>query len=54
MVSPRDYQIELFERAKERNIIAVLDTGSRVFALCFGLLTDKLFANQAQERLSSR
>ncbi|KAI9801798.1 MAG: hypothetical protein M1825_003171 [Sarcosagium campestre] len=26
--SPREYQLELFERAKERNIIAVLDTGS--------------------------
>ncbi|TPX10526.1 uncharacterized protein E0L32_008576 [Thyridium curvatum] len=26
--SPRDYQIELFERAKDRNVIAVLDTGS--------------------------
>ncbi|RDW69817.1 putative dicer-like protein 1 [Coleophoma cylindrospora] len=26
--SPRDYQVELFERAKEKNIIAVLDTGS--------------------------
>lgn len=25
--SPRDYQIELFERAKEKNTIAVLDTG---------------------------
>lgn len=25
--SPRDYQVELFERAKEKNIIAVLDTG---------------------------
>jgi len=25
--SPRDYQIELFERAKQKNIIAVLDTG---------------------------
>ena len=24
---PREYQVELFERAKERNIIAVLDTG---------------------------
>jgi endoribonuclease Dicer len=25
--NPRDYQVELFERAKEKNIIAVLDTG---------------------------
>lgn len=24
---PREYQIELFERAKTKNIIAVLDTG---------------------------
>lgn len=24
---PREYQIELFERAKQENIIAVLDTG---------------------------
>lgn len=26
--SPREYQVELFERAKDKNIIAVLDTGS--------------------------
>lgn len=26
-LDPRAYQIELFERAKTRNIIAVLDTG---------------------------
>jgi hypothetical protein len=26
--SPREYQVELFERAKEQNIIAVLDTGN--------------------------
>jgi endoribonuclease Dicer len=25
---PREYQLELFERAKKENIIAVLDTGS--------------------------
>lgn len=25
--SPREYQVELFEKAKEKNIIAVLDTG---------------------------
>lgn len=26
--SPREYQTELFERAKQKNIIAVLDTGA--------------------------
>ncbi|TDZ40611.1 Dicer-like protein 1 [Colletotrichum spinosum] len=26
--TPREYQLELFERAKKRNVIAVLDTGS--------------------------
>ena len=29
--SPRDYQIELFERAKQKNIIAVLDTGMSIY-----------------------
>jgi hypothetical protein len=29
ILNPRAYQIELFERAKTRNIIAVLDTGER-------------------------
>lgn len=28
LTSPREYQVELFERAKERNTIVVLDTGS--------------------------
>ncbi|KAF2188185.1 hypothetical protein K469DRAFT_660734 [Zopfia rhizophila CBS 207.26] len=28
IVNPRDYQTELFQKAKEENIIAVLDTGS--------------------------
>ena len=28
MKNPRDYQLELFERAKQENTIAVLDTGS--------------------------
>lgn len=27
ITDPRDYQMELFERAKKQNIIAVLDTG---------------------------
>lgn len=28
ITNPRDYQVELFEKAKKQNIIAVLDTGS--------------------------
>lgn len=27
ITDPREYQLELFEKAKEQNIIAVLDTG---------------------------
>lgn len=27
---PREYQIELFEKAKNENIIAVLDTGTKL------------------------
>lgn len=27
ITDPREYQIELFEKAKNQNIIAVLDTG---------------------------
>lgn len=29
--NPREYQIELFEKAKEENLIAVLDTGKQSF-----------------------
>lgn len=32
-LDPRAYQIELFERAKARNIIAVLDTGMLTYYL---------------------
>ena len=31
--TPREYQTELFERAKDKNIIAVLDTGRRILRL---------------------
>ena len=31
--TPREYQIELFERAKQKNTIVVLDTGKRPDAM---------------------
>ena len=40
ITDPREYQIELFERAKKQNIIAVLDTGlyvCKVFGGCVNL-----------------
>lgn len=33
ITSPRDYQLELFERAKTQNTIAVLDTGKASFGI---------------------
>jgi endoribonuclease Dicer len=38
--SPREYQVELFEKAKEKNIIAVLDTGTRFQSFLVYLLTE--------------
>lgn len=37
--SPREYQTELFERAKEKNIIAVLDTGCLSYIAYYSLNT---------------
>jgi endoribonuclease Dicer len=31
ITDPRDYQVELFEKAKTQNVIAVLDTGTNEF-----------------------
>lgn len=41
ITDPRDYQVELFERAKKENVIAVLDTGwlcVRLLILAVGLI----------------
>ncbi|TVY67376.1 Dicer-like protein [Lachnellula suecica] len=47
--SPREYQIELFERAKEKNIIAVLDTGSGKTLIAV-LLLRHIFAQELEDR----
>ena len=31
ITDPREYQLELFEKAKKQNIIAVLDTGQNLY-----------------------
>lgn len=33
ITDPREYQLELFEKAKQQNIIAVLDTGRSLYQL---------------------
>ncbi|KAL3420341.1 RNase3 domain protein [Phlyctema vagabunda] len=47
--SPRDYQVELFERAKQKNIIAVLDTGSGKTLIAV-LLLRHIFAQELEDR----
>lgn len=47
--TPREYQVELFERAKEKNIIAVLDTGSGK-TLVAVLLLRHIFAQELEDR----
>lgn len=49
--SPRDYQTELFQKAKEENIIAVLDTGSgktHIATLLLRHILDKELEDRAQ------
>ncbi|RDL30338.1 Uncharacterized protein BP5553_10216 [Venustampulla echinocandica] len=48
--SPREYQVELFERAKEKNIIAVLDTGSGKTLIAV-LLLRHIFAQELEDRV---
>ena len=47
--SPREYQVELFERAKEKNIIAVLDTGSGKTLIAV-LLLRHIIAQELEDR----
>jgi len=47
--TPREYQIELYERAKEKNIIAVLDTGSGKTLIAV-LLLRHIFAQELEDR----
>lgn len=47
--SPREYQVELFNRAKEKNIIAVLDTGSGKTLIAV-LLLRHIFAQELEDR----
>ncbi len=51
--SPRDYQVELFERAKEKNTIAVLDTGKPCQSCSFAERGANRSGEQALGRLSS-
>ncbi|KAF4632588.1 hypothetical protein G7Y89_g5545 [Cudoniella acicularis] len=49
ITSPREYQVELFERAKQKNIIAVLDTGSGKTLIAV-LLLRHTFAQELEDR----
>ncbi len=51
IVNPRDYQTELFQRAKSENIIAVLDTGSgktHIATLLLRHILDEELENRAK------
>ena len=47
--TPREYQLELFEKAKEKNLIAVLDTGSGKTLIAV-LLLRHVFAQELEDR----
>lgn len=47
--TPREYQIELFERAKQKNIIAVLDTGTGK-TLIAALLLRHILEKEVEDR----
>ncbi|XXG98379.1 accessory factor associated with RNA polymerase II [Hypoxylon texense] len=51
--SPREYQTELFERAKEKNIIAVLDTGTGK-TLIAALLLRHIVEQELEDRYAGK
>ena len=50
IASPRDYQIELFQRAKQQNTIAVLDTGAGK-TLIAALLVRHVIDQELEDRI---
>ncbi|KAI5925287.1 RNase3 domain-containing protein [Camillea tinctor] len=53
IASPREYQVELFERAKQKNIIAVLDTGTGK-TLIAALLLRHIIEQELEDRKSGK
>ncbi|KAI2620043.1 hypothetical protein GGR54DRAFT_602243 [Hypoxylon sp. NC1633] len=53
IASPREYQTELFERAKEKNIIAVLDTGTGK-TLIAALLLRHIIEQELEDRSAGK
>lgn len=52
-LQPREYQYELFTKALEENVIAVLDTGSGKTLISI-MLIKQMVLNERQERLTRR
>lgn len=53
ITDPREYQLELFERAKEENVIAVLDTGSGKTLIAV-LLLKHVIEKELEDRASGK
>jgi endoribonuclease Dicer len=53
MLQPREYQYELFSKALEENVIAVLDTGAGKTLISI-MLIKQMVLQERQERLTRR